>query len=441
MPAKKWQVQGGSEEAGGSARALSARAFDRRMTAGMRPEARLLILCARTDVDKAVAALISDLLEAEIDWEYLLNKAQQNAVMPLVSRNLLAGFKHRVPGAVAGRLQDFLLTHTQRNLLLTAELLKLLKLLESNGVRALPFKGPALASCAYGDLALRQYGDLDILVDKSQTARVTELLTAAGYRLAVSPSWWERLPTPFSRKKDLGFVRGDGMVKIELHWRLSGAHFDLPINSQSLWDRLESVPLAGKTVRQMSAIDLLLYLCVHGSRHGWERLGWICDVAELLRSRPDLDWPRLMAQAAILGCERVLLLGLYLAHNLLDAKIPPGVLQKMRADPSIEPLAAHTCEWLFRGAGDDLKLADWRRYHLDSKERLSDRVSLQMHYGHRYLKVALNPNERDRAWWRLPKALSFVYYGVRPVRLFGVFISSLRRKASRVKKGAPGVGE
>src|SRR3712207_8653927 len=34
----------------------------------------------------------------------------------------------------------------------------------------------------------------------------------------------------------------------------------------------------------------LLILCVHGTKHIWGRLSWICDVAELLRTQPDMDW-------------------------------------------------------------------------------------------------------------------------------------------------------
>ena len=63
--------------------------------------------------------------------------------------------------------------------------------------------------------------------------------------------------------------------------------------------------------------DSLLILCVHANKHQWSRLGWICDIAEMLRSHPDLNWPVVMEQARMLRSERMLLLGLLLARESL----------------------------------------------------------------------------------------------------------------------------
>jgi hypothetical protein len=34
--------------------------------------------------------------------------------------------------------------------------------------------------------------------------------------------------------------------------------------------------------------NLLHFLCVHGSKHLWTPLVWVCDVADLLSGRSDL---------------------------------------------------------------------------------------------------------------------------------------------------------
>jgi hypothetical protein len=43
--------------------------------------------------------------------------------------------------------------------------------------------------------------------------------------------------------------------------------------------------------------DLLLILCAHGAKHLWMALGWICDVAELLRVHRDMNWPDILEEA------------------------------------------------------------------------------------------------------------------------------------------------
>ena len=65
---------------------------------------------------------------------------------------------------------------------MTRELTRISALLENNGVCVIPWKGPILAAAAYGDVALRQFGDLDILVREQDAMRAKDLLLASGYR-------------------------------------------------------------------------------------------------------------------------------------------------------------------------------------------------------------------------------------------------------------------
>ena len=53
---------------------------------------------------------------------------------------------------------------TMSNLYLTQEMLKLLSAFRKKGIPAIPYKGPVLAQAVYGNVGLRQFGDLDITV-------------------------------------------------------------------------------------------------------------------------------------------------------------------------------------------------------------------------------------------------------------------------------------
>jgi len=167
-------------------------------------------------------------------------------------------------------------------------------------------------------------------------------------------------------------------------------------------------------VTGVSAEDLILILCVHGSKHLWERLSWICDVAELVRARPDIDWGWVMEQARTTGSERMLFLGLFLAHALLDAVLPPDVMNRVHSDPVVHTLATKVDGWLFRAA-DDLSGAwpyEWpyvQIFHLRMRERLSDRIYYGFHW-------ALTPSAAEWDYLRLPAAFAFLYYLARPIR-------------------------
>jgi hypothetical protein len=55
---------------------------------------------------------------------------------------------------------------THYNLFLEKELLTLLDTFKANNIMAVPFKGPLLAVAIYGDMLLRECGDLDFLIKR-----------------------------------------------------------------------------------------------------------------------------------------------------------------------------------------------------------------------------------------------------------------------------------
>ncbi len=138
---------------------------------------------------------------------------------------------------------------------------------------------------------------------------------------------------------------------VELHWGFIDWPLAFSLDLLPLWERLVSVCLLGRTVRSLSPEDLLIFLCLHGTkpRHRWRRLNWICDVAWLIRAHPGLNWGQVLAEARRLGSERRLLLGLCLAEELLDAEVPKQVRQRMLADPATDDLTAQVYKGLWSG--------------------------------------------------------------------------------------------
>ena len=131
---------------------------------GIRHEDQLLLCFARTAIDEETASRIHSLIGQNIDWRYLLERATHHRVIPLLYRGLLRSRAGLVPDRVMAELAHQSAAIAARNLLLTAELIKLSEWLDSQQIRAIPYKGPTSAVVAYGNVGVRQFGDLDILV-------------------------------------------------------------------------------------------------------------------------------------------------------------------------------------------------------------------------------------------------------------------------------------
>ncbi|MCX6071516.1 MAG: nucleotidyltransferase family protein, partial [Chloroflexi bacterium] len=222
-------------------RALSARSVQ------PSPEMALVLLCARTRVDAEQRHRITGLAGGTIDWARVIDLAQRHGVLSLVYRSVHAVCRGVVPQSVLGRLQIDYHRNLARNLTLTHELLRVLALLSAEGVDAIPFKGPVLALAVYSDLALRQAGDLDLLVRASDFVKAKDVLLHDTFRPTVdlSPTQaWDRLPG----NGQYDFIAPATGILVELHWDVTGAHFATNFDLMRIRKRLRHVDLAGSEV-------------------------------------------------------------------------------------------------------------------------------------------------------------------------------------------------
>ena len=69
-------------------------------------------------------------------------------------------------------------------------------------------------------------------------------------------------------QREYDFAREDGSV-VELRWALTPRILYFNLEPEDLWDRIDKVTLGGDAVSTLSTEVLLLFLCVHGSKHFW----------------------------------------------------------------------------------------------------------------------------------------------------------------------------
>lgn len=375
-------------------------------TSRRRPEDELLIACARLSLPADVAARVREIVSGDVDWDHVVESARRNRVTAFLHRHLR---DLPIPADAAERIRARLREDAHRALRLSGELRRLLDALAAGGIDALAYKGPALAVQTYGDLSLRPYSDLDLLVRPSDAPQACAVLESLGYapQLHLSPA-----QDAFFRRVDGDYqhVHPQTGVLVELHCRVSSERFLMPLETEALMRRAVAVPLGGTEVRAPHPDDLLLILLIHGAKHRWKRLEWVSAVAELLRAgRTDVE--SIVGRATDLHARRTALLGLGLARRLLDAPLPVSVIESIGADPDLAGMMDEAEGRMFGPEPDDAAdTAANLRYNLRARDSAVDRA--------RYVwRWATLPTPEDWAARHLPDALFPLYRVLRPARL------------------------
>ncbi|MFN0111295.1 MAG: nucleotidyltransferase family protein, partial [Blastocatellia bacterium] len=150
------------------------------------PERAFLIYAVRSAVSGNLSACLPTVVPAvanpSIDWAIVADEAVYHGVVPQLYWFLQEFGLDAVSAEVRESLHRYFQDNLRHNLVLTGELWRILEMFKAEGISAIPFKGPTLAMLAYGDLAWREFTDLDILVDERDLVKVGELLASAGYK-------------------------------------------------------------------------------------------------------------------------------------------------------------------------------------------------------------------------------------------------------------------
>ena len=370
-------------------------------------ELQALCICARVHLPEDARQRLESLVGQGLDWPLLHQLARRHRMVPLLHRHLKACCPDAVPVDLMQKLHQASQQIAFRNLTLASGLIKLIRSFQKEGIDSIPYKGPVLAELAYGDLALRHFDDLDIIVRPGDLDRARQLILAEGYK----PYPYEELGGLFTENSCHNIYNHPGPdFNLELHWALVPSYFPLAFKRQRLWQRLRHIPFGGLTVLGQSREDLVLALCIHGGKHHWLRLSWIVDVAELLRQHHDLNWEFLVNEAARLRCKRLLLLGIWLAVNVLQAPVPASVSDLLSRDPVVPLLGAEVWEGIANR--EEVSWAGIKNvaFVCRARECSRDRVA--------YLFMrTFTPTQLEATWRHLPRPLYFLYSPLRGMRL------------------------
>lgn len=283
---------------------------------GSSAEFQLLAACCRWPTD---AIAIRAAAQATIDWHHFLALARRHRVLGFARIGLEAAAIPVPPGVAAGHRRQI-----ARNLLLLHEAARIAAMLADAAIPAAFLKGATLAELAYGDQTVKQTLDNDLLVDPGHVAATIELLGSLGYRVAdpAVPLDRKRWSVLVDMVKECSLVRPNKAM-LDLHWRMTSVKGLLP--EPDLTRDLLLVAVGDHRLPTLDDEALMVYLAVHGARHGWSRLKWLADFNALLAARDDAAVAALRSRAKRDGVTRAMDLALLQANRLFGTKVPGDV--------------------------------------------------------------------------------------------------------------------
>jgi hypothetical protein len=385
-----------------------------------RPENELILSIARREIDREE---VRALAQRQLDFNYLFVTAQAHGLLPLFQKHLTTAASEMIPGHFLSQLKRASVANSQNVLHLIGKQLRIYKLFKENGIPVAIFKGPLLAWIAYGEISLRQAGDIDVLISRQHFNQAITLLESLGYQMTpkLTPA---QLASHFANHCEIQFMRDDWFTILDLHWDLKPPSFVFKLSADDVMARLQSVSLAGTQVETFGPEDLVLYQAMHGAKHLWRRLEWITSMAESLRAMPEVNWDTIVARAESAHGTRIVGLGLRLVEQFSNLQLPSGVLAALDFGGAMRQMATRIREQIFSTSGP-ADSTDTNLYNLRVMDRKRDAMLAALH-------ALFVPTLADWQALALPAPLHPLYYAFRPLRLSKVYSTTLWQRLRRV---------
>jgi hypothetical protein len=332
-----------------------------------------------------------------------------------------------VPSDQLAPFKEKYLVNRDRNLVLREEFLLLITELRRDGIEVIPYKEPLSFYLRHPDMAVRQFKDIDFLVDSVDLDSLYAVLSSMGFRLE-QPERWFRNPCYERVAKDYSFIRTTaqttgqpvpdprarsrkkfGWVIIEPHWSIAHSRLGVDLSLDDFRQRLLVSSYHGQPVNLLSREDAHLVTCIVGSKSEWRSLRLIADVAASVEVSSQLDWELCLERAREARVLRMFLLGNLLAARLAGAQVPEQIQSLATRDTSVAAISADIeRQVLDRSFPQRIDPGRPSIRMLSLRERCRDKM--------RYLFSTLTtPRAMDLRLVPLPGKLYFLYWFIVPV--------------------------
>lgn len=352
---------------------------------------------------------IQDIVTRGLDWDSVVNMSLRHGTVPQL-HTLICDLDIHPPESVKKSLRERYEHRALENINHVDQLATIVQEFSKRGIRAIPYKGPMVTQVAYDELGQRWFSDLDILVAPEDILDAREVLQEIGYRqlnlVGVSPTTLVN-GSVFRWGGEFHFESDDG-IPVELRYRFVGKNKESQGIFHHLWDNRTYRQIAGQEFPALSIEDRLVVLLAHGTKHGWNRLSWIYDIALLLQQ--DVDWENLLKQSKKYGWQSAILLGLAVTAELAEVELPSEMRQAIM-DNTRAQIGSSVIQQLYQ---DLERYAEMNINTIMAVLYLNNSLDAS---ARELIDIIFSPWEKDYQWISLPPSLYPLYYIIRPCRL------------------------
>jgi hypothetical protein len=310
-------------------------------------ECEVLLRAAHRTAGTEDLARIDALTQGPFDWELCRALAGHHGMTPLVVRAMSRSSRRACPRGIWSHLLEAQRTIALENLSTTAELVAIVEDLDKKGVATLVVKGPVAGIALYGDVALRPFLDLDVLIAPAERDRTIERLAARGYRpvFDLDAAGWRRY---FRRYTEMMCIHAGTGTTVDLHWALLDSRYRYSAALAGCWERAVSLP-GRQRIRTLCPEDMLVHSLLHAAKHHWRLLRFLVDALLLIETHDDLDWQAIsLALTRAPGCRRPMAVGFRLLELLFGWSLTRVAADWTAADARADDLAREAFRFLIR---------------------------------------------------------------------------------------------
>ena len=372
------------------------------------PELNFILLCACIEPDHERCSRIKNAADSNLDWDLIYEVSLHHRVFPLLYKNIKDILPNSLPDGIVQKFKNIYVKNATKNLYFSVFLIKVISFLQAHDIFVLPFKGPVLAQDIYTNIELRQFSDLDILVSKKDAVNAWNIFIKDGFQPELDLN--NNQKQKYVKSEDhIAFSKGS--ICVELHWEMSGIYLARPLILEHVSQELGKILFVDREISNLCSEYLLVYLCVHGAKHGWENIEQVCCVAGIIKK--NLDWNLIETLALKWKCQKILKLGLYLSWKLLDTSLPDNVLDNIKKDETISGLAQEVVAVMFENITNS-KVRDTTDRFSSFHIRIRDSFIDKLRY---FFRLVFRPTDKEWLYFPVPGYLSFFHYFLRPCRL------------------------
>ncbi|MBL8564826.1 MAG: nucleotidyltransferase family protein [Hyphomicrobiaceae bacterium] len=277
-----------------------------------------IVLCSGPDGQRGRIVL-----PRHTNFDKLLELGERHRVLGLLARKVTSGEVDGLPDPLRIRLEAIARDQSLSFLRQTAETIRIVRILEANGVSVIVLKGCPLALKLYeGCPEVRHSSDIDLLVAPEDHSEAERVLGRDGY-VRITPG--SRLPQSAASMAHLllnayEFFDFDRGTTVELHHRPLSDPYIFSVSFDKLLAQSERMNIGGETVCTLGSEHLAVYLCCHAAGDMCFRMKWIADLTRLFEARDQQAVGAVLDCARALGCKRSVQFVLVLLEELMGRR-------------------------------------------------------------------------------------------------------------------------